>query len=61
MMDNNNFTAFVFGFIAGFVFLFIILAVGGKMPMAVYDRAVRDCKEGKVRMEITTDTIYRAP
>lgn len=61
MSNEKNFTAAALGFLVGFMFLFIILGVFGKMPGDVYDRAVRDYMEGKVRIEITADTIYRAP
>ena len=61
MRDKDIFAPAAFGFLAGFLYLLILIAATENLPGDVYDRAVRDCKEGKVRMEITADTIYRAP
>lgn len=61
MNNQDKFLAGVFGFAGGFLFLVIVLGATENLPGDVYDSAVRDCKEGKVRMEITADTIYRAP
>lgn len=49
------FLGFAFGCI-----LTVILAETFKIPK-VYDRAVKDCMNGRVVVTVTTDTIYSSP
>lgn len=47
------------GFLAGCLFT-VVIAEMVKIPK-VYDRAVKDCMNGRALVTITTDTIYSEP